>query len=292
MRGDGRAVVVWGNCQAAPLSALLTPALTAAGCEVVAVPPVFEATEADVARVHELLRGAAALISQPVREEYQVPGCGTRELAGLLPEDARLVTFPVTFDSTAFPYQVNAHGGDGARVPAPLTDYHDLRLLWAAEQGWSAGRTVQEWPRPPAEAVRISAAASLAELRRREADLDVVVSDLLTPGGLFTLDHPSNAVLAPLAARVLTTLGLPGVEVAAPEREFLGERRAPIEPAVVDALGWPEDTVRERWVVRGEPLDTLDLVGAQLDFYAGRPDVVADSRVRHADRRAALGLDG
>lgn len=291
----GRPVLVWGNCQAAPTADLLRAPLAAAGCEIVDVPPVFLADADDVQRVRELLADAAALVSQPVRDEYATPGCGTRQLAALLPADARLVTFPVAFDTRAFPYQVNAHDGDGHRVTAPLTDYHDLRILDAAARGWSVDQTVDRWPQPSAEAVLRTTAASRAELRRREHDIDVPVSDLLDelgPDALFTITHPTNALLAAQARRILTALGLPdGPDAfAVPDREYLGERRAPLEPAVAAALDWSPDPDRAEWIFRGERLPLRDVVTAHLERYAAHPDIVADSIRRHADRRALIGL--
>lgn len=286
----GRPVVVWGNCQAEPVGALLAGPLAAHGATVVAVPPVFEATEEDLVRLRGLLAEAAALISQPVRDEYHVPGCGTAQLAALLPPDAKLVTFPVTYDTSGFPFQVNGHGADGLRVQAPLTDYHDLRALVAAERGLDVDAALAWWPEPEADAVRANAAASVAELARREADLDVAASDLLGPDAMFTLSHPANAVLAGVAGRVLSALGLGADVGAVPQREFLGERRAPVEPAVVQALGWPAAAVRETWLVQGQPVAQRALLDEQLAFYTERPDVVADARSRYAHRAAQLGL--
>ncbi len=272
------------------MAALLREPLAPYGCEVVEVPPVFEATEDDLVRLRTVLAEGAALVSQPVRDEYHVAGCGTRQLAALLPDDGRLITFPVTYDSSAFPYQVNGHGGDGFRVEAPLTDYHDLRALVAAEQGRDVDDALAWWPAPVTAAVVTNAETSRAELRRRESDLDVGASDLLGPAAMFTLSHPQNAVLAAVARRVLAALGLPDEDGEVPAREFLGERRAPVEAAVVEALGWPEGARHDRWVVRGEALEPRTVLETQLGWYAEHPDVVADAQHRYRKRRGLLGL--
>ena len=285
----GRPVLVWGNCQAAPVASLLREPLAAHGCEVVDVPPVFEADEADLVRVREVLREGAALVSQPVRDEYHVAGCGTRQLAERLPSDALLVTFPVTYDTGPFPCSANGHGADGHRVVAPVTDYHDLRAITAAARGLGLEEALAWWPAPPAETVRANAAASQAELRRREDGLDVAASDLLGPTAMFTLSHPRNSVLAEVARRVLRVFGL-DAEVVVPTREFLGERRAPVEQAVVEALGWPAEVQSEDWVVRGVAVPRREVLAEQLDFYASRPDVVADALHRYRVRLSALGL--
>ena len=281
--------MVWGNCQAGPIATLIAPAVAAAGAVVVATPPVFEVTEDGLARVQELVRGAAALITQPIRDEYRWPGCGSDELAALLPPDAQLVRFPVIYDVGPFPYQFNAHGGDGLRVRAPITDYHDLRAVVAAERGFGVAEASAWWPRPEPAAVRGLAADSRNQLIRRSAGADVAVDDLLGPGAMFTLSHPTNRVLAEVARRILDRLRI-RARVDVPVREFLGERRAPTEAAVVAALGWPESAARDAWQVRGEAVTGEQVLAAHLAFYAARPDVVADTRTRQADRLSRLGL--
>ena len=72
-----RSVVVWGNCQAAPIAALLSGPLAEHGLSVMTVPPVFEIDAAGLERVRAQLATAALLITQPIRDEYRIPGCGS-----------------------------------------------------------------------------------------------------------------------------------------------------------------------------------------------------------------------
>ncbi len=282
-------VLVWGNCQAAPVARLMAGPLAAAGLRVPTLPPVHEVDADGLRDVEAMLPGAAALVTQPIRDEYRISGCGSEQLAARLGPHGRVVTVPVVYDTSAFPYQASVHGADGLAVDAPLTDYHDLRVLVAAERGLDLDATLEWWPTPTATMVRSNAERSRAELARREATLDVGVSDRLDGPVMHTLNHPTNAVLVLLAARVLAVLGLPG-QLDRPEREFLGARRAPVEAAVVAALGWPEEAVRPAWQVEGRELSASEVVEAQLCLYAERPDLLADFRQRHRDRLALLGL--
>ncbi len=291
--GSGGFAVVWGNCQAAPTAELIAAPLAAAGVTVVRTPPVFEIDEAGLRSLRaDVLPRTSVLVSQPIRDEYAVAGCGTRQLAALLPADARLVTFPVVYDSSAFPFQVRGYRGDGSRIAAPLTDYHDLRAMVAAERGLGVEQAVAWWPAPTAEMVLANAARSTAELRRRERTLDVRVTDLLvsTEPPMHTLSHPTNATLAGIAGRILTALDLPGGDVVIPAREFLGAIRTPLDPAVATALGYAPQSCRSEWLIDKQTVPLAQLLDVQLDFYAGHPDVVADARVRFADRLALLEL--
>ena len=283
-------VVVWGNCQAEPLATLLTEPLRRHGLEIVPVPAVYLVDAAGLRRVREVLATAAVLVTQPIRDEYRIPGCGAAQLAGLLPAGARVVTVPVAFHTGTFPFQFNAHGGDGARVVAPVTDYHDLRAVVAAERGLTVAEALDWWPAPDPAVVRELAAASTAELTRREAGLDVSVSDAVGgSGAMFTITHPTNRLLVEMASRILAVLGLPGAVTTGP-REFLGARRAPVEAAVARAFGWSEESVHDDWQVDNCTVPLSAVLEAHLALYAERPDIVADTRVRSSERLTALGL--
>jgi hypothetical protein len=283
-------VVVWGNCQAAPIAALLSEPLQAHGWGVRPVAPVFEIDATGLAEVHELMARAAVLVTQPIRDEYSIPGCGSAQLSAMMRSaDARVVTIPVTYDSSAFPYQVNAHRGDGSRIDAPLTDYHDLRAIVAAERGLDVDAALEWWPAPTPEMVRTNAKASQAELQRRETELDVKASDLLDRPAMFTLSHPNNAVLAEIARRVLVVLGIDG-DVEVPVREFLGARRAPVERAVVEALGWSDSAQQDDWIVEKRVVPLREVLETHLPWYAERPDIAVDARKRFRDRLNLLDL--
>ena len=282
---------MWGNCQAEPLADLLTAPLAAAGIEVLRVPPVFLATADQLAVVHEQVRRCRLLISQPVSEEYPLPGSGTAHLASLLPPDGRLVTFPVAFHVGGFPYQVHGYDEADERVDAPMTDYHDLRVVWAAARGLTVSEALRQWPTPPSAGIRAVHEASLAEIERRERTLDVTCSSLLArPNAMWTMDHPSNTVLAATARAVLERLDLPADTIEVREREYLGQRRTPVEPAVAAALGWPAETTAAEWIIDGRTVPNSELLDVQLGFYRERPDVVTRTLFRAADRMHKLVL--
>ena len=297
VRGYGVTVsgtaLVWGNCQADPLAELLTAPLADAGIEMLRVPPVFLATADELGDVHEKVSRARLLISQPVSEEYPLPGSGTAHLASLLPPEGRLVTFPVAYHVGGFPYQVHGYDAADARVDAPVTDYHDLRVVWAAAQGLTVAEALRRWPTPPADGVRAVHEASLAEITRRERDLDVTCSAMLArPNAVWTMDHPSNAVLAATARAVLAVLDLPADAMVVREREYLGQRRTPVEPAVAAALGWPAEATATEWIIDGRTVPNAELLDVQLGFYREHPDVVTRTQFRAADRMHKLGFPG
>ncbi|WP_256728853.1 WcbI family polysaccharide biosynthesis putative acetyltransferase [Microbacterium oleivorans] len=265
---DGFGVVV-GNCQAESLRIVLD----APDRPTVRVPAVHEMTAADAERLHALLRRASFLVAQPVREDYHGLPLGTRQLAASLPATAALVTFPVVRYAGLHPFQAALHVPGVDEVP-PVVAYHDVRTL-AALIGLPVRDALDR------EGVLATADDSLAELRRREQDIDVAVSDLLHPTSaelMRTVNHPGNPIWMPLGERVLDALGDAG-EPTDPGRPLLNSVRAPLEPWVVDAWGL-SDEPHPHWLVGGVEIDPAEVAEAHIAWYRRHPLFVEGATTR------------
>lgn len=271
--GDRPLALVHGNCQAESLRVLLDSS-PGFGWQVIRVPPVHELEASDLPALDRLLSRCTLLVAQPVRDGYRGLPLGTAELAAR--SCATVVRVPIVRFTGLQPWSAIVRVPDGAEPP--LVPYHDLRTLTGREPG-------------PIDLVAV-AQESVEELARRERrDADVGVSDLLIGLGtaaVHVLNHPGNTVLLALARRVQEALHRPA-DAADPGRELLGRIRAPLEPAVLTALGLA-DLPRPGWVVDGEPLSAVEVRAAHRAFYAARPDVVTAGLARHGERLAALGL--
>lgn len=293
---DRPRLVVLGNCQAESLRLLLAHD----DVDAVRVPPVHELDAEDVERLRRLLARTDLLVAQPVRADYRGLPLGTEQLAAHLPASARVALVPPVRYAGLHPWSVVAHPPGLPDPDPPLVAYHDVRVLAAARRGWTdpAALAALLAVEPPDGAVRTVGSWSVAQVRRREEEHGTVrASDLLEPphrGTVRTLNHPGNAVLAPLAARVRTALGL-AARPPAVTRPLLAGVVAPLEPAVVAAWGLP-DAPGTDWVVGagvddpGRRVPAADVVAAHLAFYARRPDVVALLRTRTAALEALLGV--
>ncbi|MET2011217.1 WcbI family polysaccharide biosynthesis putative acetyltransferase [Microbacterium chocolatum] len=263
--------VVVGNCQAESLRIVLD----APDRPLMRVPPVHEMTASEAERLHEIVARAAYVVSQPIRRDYRDLPLGTAQLTDSLTPGARLITVPSVRFTGLHPFQA------AIRVPGiagdpPLVAYHDVRLL--AEV---AGAPVA--PALTPDAVRAVADDALAELRRREAEIDVPVSDLFTPvtaDHMRTVNHPGNPVWLPLAARVIDVLGLAG-EPTDPGRPLLASVQAPLEGWVVETWGLP-DAPRDHWLVDGNPLTTDAVHEAHRTWYGAHPGFVDAALTRLA----------
>ncbi|MFJ6677698.1 WcbI family polysaccharide biosynthesis putative acetyltransferase [Microbacterium sp. NPDC091382] len=255
--------VVVGNCQAESVRLVLDTD----DLPLLRVPPVYELDAADTARLHEVLAGASALIAQPVKDDYHGLPLGTRQLAASLPPAGRAVTFPIVRFTGLYPFQAALHVPGTEEVP-PIVAYHDVRTL--AEAGGLPIRDTMG-----ADAVRAEAADSIAELERREQQLDVGVSDLFAAPGfdlVRTVNHPGNAVILEIGGRILRALGRPG-EATDPGRPLLDAVHAPREDWVIDA--WGLDTAPQpMWRVNGDGVDPGEIREAHLEWYRRNPGFV------------------
>ncbi len=286
---------VWGNCQAESLRRMIAPAAAEHGVRMVRIPPVHEITERQRDHLLMLLPSVATLVAQPVGSTFRGGGFATDELVAGLDGSARVLRLPNLHFEGIHPYQVYGHGADGARVDAPLTAYHDVRVARAAVDGLdveaavgtlTSGQVRDE----DVEQVRRVGQESLAELDRREQGLDVLAGPVLRAAladpqqvVMHTVNHPANAVLSGWGQTLLSALGWDGGP-AVPEHEMLGSTASPVEPAVLRAWGKDERCATGAWVLGGTPTPWEQVVAAHLGLYRERPDVARDVADRYADR--------
>ena len=280
-------LVVTGNCQAESLRLLLQ----SDDVRTVRVPPLHDVRPHEVEPLRRWLALTDLLVTQPVRDDYRGLPLGTDQQVAALPASAVVAVVPIIRYSGLHPWQLVMHPPGLADPDPPVVAYHDVRLV--AEAAWRrAGRPGPPVEPPPAGAVLAVAAASVAELARREARVGAVaVSDLLDrPSGdtVRTVNHPGNRLLEPTAARVRTAFGLaerpPGVT-----RPLLTSVVAPLEAAVVEAHGLADEP-RTDWSVGGRPVTPDAVAQAQLAWYAARPDALDLALDRSAEVRATLGV--
>lgn len=282
--GDDRPLVVLhGNCQAEALRVVL--AVSTDAVRTVRVPPVHELVADDLPALHRLLGGASVVAAQPVRDDFHDLPLGTAQVAGRA-GGAQLVRIPVVRWVGLHPWTVLV------RTPwmgdPPLVPYHDLRTILQAHRG---GTAPSGHGRP--DGFRAVARASLDELRRREiAHGTLQASDLVEAAGTgaaLTVNHPGNAVLVPLAGRVLQACGV-AVPARDPGRVLLSSVRAPVRREVLDALHLDPGAARDTWRVGDREHDEVEVRDAQLGWYAQRRPLLDAALRRFAPAIEALGL--
>ena len=279
MADDRPLLVVVGNCQAESYRLLLD----AGDVRTQRIPALHELTPADVPPLLELLSRTDLLVSQPTVDDYRGLPVGTRQLHAVLPPGARTALVPSLRYAGLHPFHLLVHPPGLDRPDPPLVPYHDVRTVLAADDERQA-RPAREPIGLTTDAVRAVAAASVAELARREALHDtVVVSDLFerpTADAMRTINHPGNAVLVPTAARIRSALGLepapPGVD-----RPLLTSLWAPLLPEVVAAHGLDAPATLD-WTIDGRTATAATVAATHREWYARRPEMLDAALARAA----------
>ncbi|MDO9354972.1 MAG: WcbI family polysaccharide biosynthesis putative acetyltransferase [Solirubrobacteraceae bacterium] len=282
--GGRRVTLVYGNCQAESIRVVLE----ASSDELLAVrmPPVHELEREDLPHLTALLEQTDLLIAQPVRDDWRDLPLGTAQIGRLARRAQPTIGVPVIRHTGLHPH------GALVRTPwmgdPPTVPYHDLRTILAVARGGDRptghGR---------ADGYRAVEAASIAELRRREERHGLVpASDLLRPAGIdamHTINHPGNAVLVPLAGRLLAAAGIDAPPVD-PGRTLLASIQAPLRRDVLEALDLDPAAARETWQVGGRSIDDETIAADQCPWYRDRAPVVQAALDRYAPAIEALGL--
>lgn len=292
-------VMVIGNCQADVYRDLLR---TSDEVRVLDVRPVYEMTAEDLPGLHADLARTDVLIIQPVRDDYRDLPLGHRQLAARLPSSATRVLVPVLRYAGLHPYQVLIRPPHDRSLVPPIAPYHDLRAIVAAATGDNG--VLDAAPTP--EQATAAASESVEALRVREqAHGTLTASDLLEGVPRWhTINHPDRSTLATVFDRIVGELpsGLLTDPPRIGAREPLGATRAPVEPAVEQALGLSpahsdpgagagtQGARGGEWLVDGTPVPSHEIVDAHLAWYAATPGVVDEGLRRHAGRIDLLGL--
>jgi hypothetical protein len=289
--------VVYGNCQAVALRLLLeaSPRFTEA-YRTVHVPPVHEITEGSLPGVEAAIGCASLFVTHPIRDGYHGFPIGSEQIAGFARERCRLVTVPPLYYDGLYPFQVYVRDERGIPIAAPRSTYHDVRFLHCAAKRWDVARAaawLADW-RPDPDGVRTLAAYCKQRLLGVEAPLDVHVVERLTAPDLhsrafFTINHPSNAALAEVAAGVHRVLELPYEQPVTVVEELLGQCVTPLEAPVIDALDLVAEP-RHDWIIDGSSLTPSELLSIHIDWYREHPGIVAAGLEQHQRRSTILGL--
>jgi hypothetical protein len=298
LRRDHRPIaLVYGNCQAEALRRILaTHPAFAERYQLLRVPAVHEITPRELALIESRLPDVEVLISQEIKPGYRGLGLGTEQLIDRLPGSATVLRYPVAYFEGTFPFHVYVNRGNNPlAASAPITDYHDLRTLYAASQGWDPATTLRRLDELHLDPnwVRDNAERSLKELSSREAAFTAQLSGLIRqhPTTSFrTINHPVNGLVTEVARQLLTHLGYQDADLVLASRQvYLDHMTAPMEPQVVRALGGePSADNHGEWVTSAGTFSRAEVVTAHLAAYAADPGLLGDGLRKHAERLHTL----
>jgi hypothetical protein len=299
MKRDSRPVaLIFGNCQAEALRRIMvTHQGFAETYQVLRIPAVHEISARELALIENRLPDVEVFIGQQVKSDYRGMRLGTDQLIDRLSPNAQALRYPVAYFEGMFPFHVYVNRpGDPNGTSAPITDYHDLRILYAAGQGWDVPTTLRRLGelRLDPDWIRDNAEHSLQELAKRETNLTARLSELIrkNPTTSFnTINHPVNDLITEVARQLLEHLGYSDADTVLDSKQvYLDHMEAPREPQILRALGaepTPED--HTDWLTSAGWFSPAEVVAAHLKQYADEPDLLPAGLAKHQARLGALG---
>lgn len=208
-------ILVLGNCQARPVSQFLGLATGATMLE----PVVLHLARPEEEPTHETrMRDADLIVAQATQDAFSPAHVAS---SGIRARHAgKVLVWPNLFYAGQQPWLRYVTHARLGRILGPLDTYHDLRILG----DWYQARTGHN-PLPVINPDAVTRCA-LDDLRLREANCDVIVSDLIEAEAhrrplFFTFNHPANWLLHRLVQRICDRAGLIPRPFTPPEQEPL-----------------------------------------------------------------------
>jgi Polysaccharide biosynthesis enzyme WcbI/Domain of unknown function (DUF4214) len=208
----------------------------------------FWLTEDDIPRLEGCAKSIDLFIHQPISDNYKgIYQLSTRYLRSLLRPEARAISIPVSYFAGYNPEMIYLKDKAGSNVDGPFM-YHDKNILKLYAQGKSISETVDTLYQGniyPPDYVLVNLDATIAELRQREANLDIKIADFIqhnyhTSRLFHTINHPGVSVIAQITKAILNLLeiplDLPSLDAFC-QHEVLDAVYFPIYPSVAQSLG-------------------------------------------------------
>ncbi|QJU57623.1 hypothetical protein HL653_07315 [Sphingomonas sp. AP4-R1] len=196
-----------GNCQAQALEAIFA---IHSDWEIRRLPPVFELTDGDRAAIMDACSSSDVIFAQRIRDDYPLEFVRTGELKSAFPN---VISWPNIYFSGYFPDIEYIYLDDIGKLVGPLDDYHPMMIYRSYIQGLGVEECLARYSLEHfSDAYPDPIEQSLAELRAREGDTDLKISDFIDNNLslrklFYTVNHPSNYLLFEMAKRMAEAMG-------------------------------------------------------------------------------------
>jgi len=201
-------LAILGNCQAQMLEGMFS--LYSPDLRVDRLPPNFQMKACDENAVCATLAGADIVFAQRVAPSYHLPWLTPEGLRAAL--GSKVAIWPNLYFDGYTPGVHYIYLDDWGKLCSPLEDYHLHEVVDAYRAGADAGKAATILAAGPATD-EDSFNASLTELRSRETEVDVPISDyaaqmVATQRCFYTPNHPKNLMLAEMGRRLAAAAGV------------------------------------------------------------------------------------
>ena len=177
------------------------------------LPAVHTMQERHRGAFEDAARDADWIVAQLVAPDYPVDYVRTQRLREVY--GRRLIVWPNVYFTGYAPEYVTMQNPSLNNFSGPLLAYQNEKILLGFMLDWPIDKTVAFLREPSRfDEVRYGEAAAIgmAELKRRELQTDVAISDFVEEHYaqrrlLYIMNHPSGFVIEELAARILQKMG-------------------------------------------------------------------------------------
>ncbi len=279
-------VVIVGNCQAKALEVMLaTNEQFSQRFEFVSFPAVHEIDPATVPALHEAVAAATIVMPQRVDEGYRDGlGLGTETLARIAGR-ATVVRWPSVYWAGYFPDLFYLRDAAGRPVVDGPFDYHDRLILRAFAEGLEVSAVcclMADAERPSNAPEWAAHATAELDVRGRDCDIDVapfIASHFRSEMLFFSMNHPTNRLLAFIAQEISERIGLGGrTKSECVPVEILSHTFYPLHANHVRSLelsfGHDVRAGNAPFRIRGQTYEAQEAVQAFFAYYAEHPDLV------------------
>lgn len=279
-------IVVVGNCQARALEMMLsTNRQFTDRFEFVSFPAVHEIPDEMVPELHRAVAEAHVLVSQRVDDGYRDGvGLGTKTLTSIA-ANAIVVRWPSVYWAGYFPDLFYLRDTEGHPVVNGPFDYHDRTILQAYDTGLGAASTCQllaDHDRPSNAQDWATQATTELDIRGQDCDIQVasfIAAQFREQLLFFTMNHPTNRLLAFMAQQITEQIGVPGhVDHRQIPDEILGSTFYPFHANHARALqldfGVNLEIGSTPFRIRGHPHEPADAVQLFFEYYEAHPELV------------------
>jgi hypothetical protein len=251
-------VCIAGNCQAQHMEMMLH--IANPDLEIGKLAPVFLMQNSDRDAVYAKFSEADVIFTQRISNEYNLDWIASSELRREFGD--KVSVWPNIYFDGYFPGVQYIYLAKWGKLPSPLGEYH-FGQIYAAH---GAGKTTQEAVEDFAGERLFDTSpnpidGSLGQLRAREADVDVPISDAIADcvaeeRQFYTPNHPVNGLLGIMLQRLAARAGIKfNAEKAVGAPYKLDECYIATSPAIVNRFKLPFD---HRTVYRGREIVAVE----------------------------------
>lgn len=278
-------LAIIGNCQAEALRSIVFK--VAPEFDVIKLPEYYEIDPEKSDLVLSELDKADIVFAQRVSRDYQIEHVRPNYLRARY--GRKCTIWPNIYFDGYFPGLRYVYDDEGKKITGPLGDYHFEQVI----RSWFDGQDPQDaadnlmsakgWPFNAGD----PSARSLEQLRQREADCDVKISDhfernLYRRKLMYSMNHPTNSVLLEMLDRLMENQSFKGDFRfrAAHQRERLNQIDIPELPRFKEFKNQKLDTQRKFEIMErnkinihmtNKTVDAQELVNLFYQSYTNTP---------------------